>query len=153
MSESETDHGRQLLESVLAEGRRDAGRNTPPFEEVWSRAVAASTSPRARRLRQPRLRLALAAAAVAVLVAASTIALWVDSRRSRQLERAMTAVTAVGEWRAPLDFLLETPGREWLGAPPRWDPGSTATAPWGIAPGLPETDPPKSPIRPEEAST
>ncbi len=141
MSESHTERERQLLRGALAEGHRSGRRRTPPFEELWSRAVAESSAALSGRRRGPRIRLAVAAAAVAVLVVASTIALWTESRRSRQLDVALSAAAAVGEWRAPLDFLLDTPGREWLAATPSWDPRAAAGPRWDLAPELLESEP------------
>lgn len=139
MSDSE----RRLLTSLLAEVHRRQRNRTPPFEDVWSRAVAESAAARAARPRKPRIRLAVAAAAVAVAVLGATIGWWIDSRRSRELDRALAAAAAVGEWRAPLDFLLETPGREWLASTPRWGPGADAAS-WSLAPPeLPETAAPE----------
>lgn len=122
---TETERERQLLRSALAERHRASRRQTPPFELLWSRAVAGMRSPRRAR----RGLLALAAAAV-VLVLAATVAWRILDRHShRELERALTVAAGAGGWRAPLDFLLETPGRQWLEATPSWTPGP-AREPW-----------------------
>ncbi len=134
---TETERERELLKRALAEAHRSTRRRTPAFGVLWSRAVAARKRPR----RAPgSRRLALGAAAAAALVLAATLALWTADRQSRsELEGAMTIAAALGEWKAPLDFLLETPGKEWLEAAPRWDPAAAAER-WRLDPDLLEPD-------------
>ncbi len=129
----DSDREREMLREVLAEGHRASGRRTPPFAALWARATAEAGSP--HRARRPVLAVA---AVAAVLVLAATITLWNVQRQSQgELERAMTIATAVGEWQAPLDFLLETPGREWLETP-RWSPRPGTEL--GLTPTLLEPD-------------
>lgn len=133
---AETERERQLLRGLLAEGHRSTRRRTPAFAALWSRAVAEMRSPPEARRRG----LALAAAAAALLALATTVTLW----RARpqdpvEVERAMQIAATVSEWRAPLDFLLETPGREWLESTPGW-PVEPTDRPWNLTPDLLEPD-------------
>ena len=134
MSESERE--RQLLQEALSEAHRSTGERTPPFELLWSRAAARAEEPRRARSTARRARFAFAVAAALALTMA--LVLWTGGRRGAgDFDRAMTVAAEVGAWRAPLDFLLDTPGREWLEAPPSWDPGAAAA--WSLAPDLPQT--------------
>lgn len=120
---------RELLKGVLTEAHRATRRRTPAFGRVWARAAAARRPP--TRYRAGR---GLAAAAVALALTV-TAALWtVRGHRGSELDRALTIAAALDDWQAPLDFLLATPGREWLEAPAEWP--LAAPEPWALAPEL-----------------
>ena len=104
------------LREALSEAHRPTRHGTPEFAVLWSRAADRVGSRRAAR----RTRLIATTATVALAVAV-TVGLWTADRRSRaELEEARTIAAAMDEWRAPLDYLLETPGRQWLKTTPSW---------------------------------
>jgi hypothetical protein len=94
---------------------KDAGQRTaedaPPFAPMWSRALAHR---RSRRRRGLRLRLSVAAA----LLVVSTLLVHSQVRERIAFKKAKVVAMEMSQWRAPLDFLLQTPGREWLEATP-----------------------------------
>lgn len=133
---SETERERELLREILAEGHRSTHRRPPAFATLWSRAAAEARAPRTARRRG----FAVAAVAAAMLAIATTIVLWPTNRQSpSEIERAMLIAASVSEWRAPLDFLLETPGQEWLDSTPR-GPIEPAAQSWNLSTDLLEPD-------------
>ena len=96
---------------LFEEQRRADEAAAPAFRELLARPRA-RRAPLARWIRRP----ALAAAAVAVVAAALLL------RRPpppRAPESALPAVaTTLASWKAPTDFLLQTPGAELLGRLP-----------------------------------
>ncbi len=80
--------------------REEEERQCPPFAEV------------VRRPRRSMASLRYLVAATAVAIAA--LAVWIVLRSVRPPE----TVPSLAEWRSPTGFLLETPGREVLSAPP-----------------------------------
>ncbi len=105
------DDDRDLRERFLA-ARAEDERAAPSFAALLASAAARGGS------RSRISRLVLAALAAALLL----VLLPQPGRRPRpELEPSIT------EWRSPTDFLLRTPGREVLGAIPRFggggDPG------------------------------
>ncbi len=116
-------HDREAVKEALSEAHRATRRQPPEFATLWSRAAGQMRSRRSART----TRLAGAAAALAL---AAGIGLWTAERHSRaELEDAMATAAAISEWRAPLDYLLDTPGRQWLETTPSWGV-DLATEPW-----------------------
>ena len=108
-----TDAGdRELREFLVAAGRRVADQ-APSFDRLRARAHEDAGRRRRRRVR-------VAALAAASLVA-MTLGLGLRSveRREARFESAFASARAMGAWEAPLDFLLETPGRDVLRGAPR----------------------------------
>lgn len=94
---------------------KDAGQRTaegaPQFGPMWARALARG---RSRGRHGLRLRVAIAAALLVVL----SLLIHSQVRQRTAFKEARAAAIAMSTWRAPLDFLLQTPGREWLEATP-----------------------------------
>ena len=99
------------LKALLKEAGQRATKDAPPFAPMWSRALARG---RSRRRRGLRLRFAIAAAVLVV----STLVIHSQIRERIAFKKAEVAALEMSQWRAPLDFLLQTPGREWLAATP-----------------------------------
>ncbi len=126
---TEDRHERQVVRDALTEAHRPIRRRAPEFALLWSRAADQQRS----RKRARKTRLAVAAAGAALLLAMTIGLRTADRQGRRELERAMAMAATLEEWQAPLDFLLETPGQEWLETKPRWDLAPTAR-PLSIAP-------------------
>lgn len=95
--------------------RREEEQQAPEFASLWRRTVRAPRSKKQWRI---------AAACLLIMVAA---VLWL---RSTQRRNADFSVASITDWKAPTDFLLETPGRELLRTVPEiggWR-GYTGTA-------------------------
>jgi hypothetical protein len=100
--------------------RREEEQQAPEFDRLWKARPG-------DRSRQTRWYAAAACALIAVLAF-----VLIRSAQHRPGERAVASIT---EWKAPTDFLLETPGRELLSTVPeigRWQvyaamPGATPT--------------------------
>jgi hypothetical protein len=110
------------LHARFAALRHEEEQQVPEFASFWRRVPRSSRS---------RARWLVAAACVVIVLAGI---LWQRAIRAPQ----DLSVASITEWKAPTDFLLETPGREWLRTVPAigvW-PGYAATA---------------SPVRPAEA--
>lgn len=107
-----------ILRRRFAVLRREEEQHAPEFALLWKSRAGA------RRL-QARWFVATACALIALLAL-----LWMRSAQRRPEERAIASIT---EWKAPTDFLLETPGRELLRTVPeigKWhiytaQPGAT----------------------------
>jgi len=113
------------LRELFAASRRQEAAQAPPFDRLWQRARAAARSAPARAAR----RLGYAAAAAGVLAAA--LLLWrpVFHETEPALEASILA------WRAPTDFLLETPGAELLSTVPKLGAETGALFPAALAAG------------------
>jgi hypothetical protein len=99
--------------------RREEDQQTPEFATLWrSRA-------RAQR-RQARWFAAAACALIALLAF-----LWIRSVQRRPDDKTVASIT---EWKAPTDFLLETPGRELLRTVPEIGEWQVYTALPGVTP-------------------
>lgn len=79
--------------------REEEQRHIPAFASLWGRGAGAPHSNRFWRV---------AAACVVILVAAILL---LHSKRPNKDE---VLTVSISEWKAPTDFLLETPGREIL---------------------------------------
>ena len=109
-----------MLRRRFAVLRQEEERHAPEFATLWK--VRAGT-----RRRQARWFAATACALIALLAF-----LWMRSAQRRAEEKTVASIT---EWKAPTDFLLETPGRELLRTVPeigKWQvytsmPGATPT--------------------------
>jgi hypothetical protein len=93
--------------------RAEDRRQLVPFALVWARS-AACRERAGSRWRRPSLVVA-AALALTVLV----LSFPGGPRRTPVAEPPLGARQALETWRAPTDFLLETPGRELLAEVPR----------------------------------
>ena len=98
------------LKACLQDARQGTAEDAPPFSPMWSRALARGRSGRRRGL---RLGLAVAAALVVL-----TLLVGLQVRERAAFKKAEVAAIEMSQWRAPLDFLLQTPGQEWLAATP-----------------------------------
>jgi hypothetical protein len=97
--------------------RQEEQQHIPAFVSLWGR----------RSRVQPSKALRFAAAGCALIVVMAI--LFLRSERTNRNEVSMVEIT---EWKAPTDFLLETPGREILQTVPeigRWRGYSAATPP------------------------
>jgi len=99
------------LKALLNKARQRTAEDAPQFAPMWSRSLARG---RLRRRRSLRLRLAIAAA----LLVAVTLVVQSQVRDRIAFKKAEVTAMEMSQWRAPLDFLLQTPGREWLEATP-----------------------------------
>lgn len=88
-----------MLRRRFAVLRREEEQHAPAFADLWKPRAGA----RRRKLRW----LAATACALIALLAF----LWIRSAQRRPEEIAVASIT---DWKAPTDFLLETPGRELL---------------------------------------
>ncbi|HVG90408.1 MAG TPA: hypothetical protein VNB54_02860 [Alphaproteobacteria bacterium] len=99
--------------------RREEDPQAPEFGTLWKSRAGA-------RRRQARW----FATAVCMLVALLAL-LWIRSAQRRPDEKAVASIT---EWKAPTDFLLETPGRELLRTVPQIGEWQVYTATPGAMP-------------------
>jgi hypothetical protein len=91
--------------------KQDDARIAPTFASSWRAAES-----RMIAVRRPSLLLRFAAVgAVLVLAATGT---WIGLKQ--RPARPAAAITQLSQWRAPTDFLLETPGSEFLRTVPRF---------------------------------
>src|SRR5262249_30701676 len=91
--------GDEQLRRRFADLRQEDGRRAPPFAALWR-----------RRQRKPERRIRwVFVAAAAVIVFAGLF--WLRAVRPRPTDATVASITA---WKAPTDFLLETPGRDLL---------------------------------------
>jgi hypothetical protein len=79
--------------------RREEDQQTPEFALLWQAGAGA---------RRPQARWFAAAACALIALLAF---LWIRSVQRRPGDKIVASIT---EWKAPTDFLLETPGRELL---------------------------------------
>jgi hypothetical protein len=108
-----------MLRRRFAALRREEDQQAPEFATLWrSRA-------RAQR-RQARWFAAAAWALIALLAF-----LWIRSVQRRPDDKTVASIT---EWKAPTDFLLETPGRELLRTVPEIGEWQAYTAMPGATP-------------------
>ena len=103
------------LRERFAALRAEEQRRAPRFSAVW----AAAEDRRGRRQgRRAGLRLAAAFAGAALLTLA--VFVWRPSSPPPPAPGSEPVPPSITEWRAPTDFLLETPGREVLRTVPRF---------------------------------
>jgi hypothetical protein len=93
-----------MLRRRFAALRREEEQHAPEFARLWQARAGA------RRLRARWF------AATACLLIALLAFLWTRSAKRRPEEKTVASIT---EWKAPTDFLLETPGRELLRTVPQ----------------------------------
>jgi len=99
------------LEREFSIARREAQRRTPEFARMWGEAGRISAGSGGRSARP--IRLAAGAAAILAVTMAGLL-LW-NGRGTRTSPRAAAEAEAtITSWKAPTDFLLETPGIEIL---------------------------------------
>ena len=108
-----------MLRRRFAVLRREEQQHAPEFARLWETRAGV-------RRRQARWVTAAVCALIAVLAL-----LWMRSAQRRPDERAVASIT---EWKAPTDFLLETPGRELLRTVPEIGQWHVYTADPGAAP-------------------
>jgi hypothetical protein len=104
------------LHSLFATMRQEEQQHIPVFASLWG-----------ARTRAPRGKVLWFVAATCTLIAVAAIFLLRLERPKRE-EVSMASIT---EWKAPTDFLLETPGREMLRTVPEigaWRGYTAATA-------------------------
>lgn len=99
--------------------RREEEQHAPEFTTLWK-----------GRAEAPRHQARWFAAASCALIAVLAF-LWMRSSQRRPEERAVASIT---EWKAPTDFLLETPGRELLRTVPEIGQWHVYTAMPGATP-------------------
>jgi hypothetical protein len=92
-----------MLRRRFAVLRREEERHAPEFATLWK----AQTGARRRKVRW------VAASACALIALLALF--WIRSAQRRPDDKTVASIT---EWKAPTDFLLETPGRELLRAVP-----------------------------------
>ena len=98
------------LRDIFAALRREDERVTPPFQRLWRAGV-----PRGAMASAVRTRWILATAGVAGIV---TLVL-VFGRATPRVNVPHQSTVSLSNWRAPTDFLLQTPGRDLLATVPR----------------------------------
>lgn len=106
------------IRAAIAEAHRDDGAGAPPFAASWR---AARGRIAARRSHRPAIWLG---AGFGLATVAAALLLWMRPPAPRdQVAAAPDATIAAapsavdlsaGSWRTPLDFLLDTPGRDVL---------------------------------------
>jgi len=99
--------------------RREEDQHAPEFTRLWRAGAGA-------RRRQTRWFAAAACALVALLAL-----LWIRSVQRRADDKTVASIT---EWKAPTDFLLDTPGRELLRTVPKIGEWQVYTAMPGATP-------------------
>lgn len=92
-----------MLQRRFAVLRREEGEHAPEFGRLWHDRANA-------RRRQTRWFMAAACVLVALAL------LWIRSVQRRHDDKTVASIT---EWKAPTDFLLETPGCELLRTVPK----------------------------------
>jgi hypothetical protein len=100
------------LRDAFASLREDDAASAPPFEAVVAAAQAHAKAPADRRRASPVPSLVWPLATAALVAAVITVV--------RRPERPLPSLASIERWTAPTDFLLETPGREFLGSVPRF---------------------------------
>jgi hypothetical protein len=93
-----------MLRRGFATLRREEDQHAPEFARLWQAGTGA-------RRRQTGWFVAIACALIALLAF-----LWIRSVQRRSDDKTVASIT---EWKAPTDFLLETPGRELLRTVPQ----------------------------------
>jgi hypothetical protein len=99
--------------------RREEDQQAPEFARLWQARAGA-------RRRHAHWFAATACALIALLVF-----LWIRSAQRRPDDKTVASIT---EWKAPTDFLLETPGRELLRTVPE-------IGEWQVYTAMPEATP------------
>ena len=99
--------------------RREEDQQTPEFALLWQAGAGA---------RRPQARWFAAAACALIALLAF---LWIRSVQRRPDDKTVTSIT---EWKAPTDFLLETPGSELLRTVPEIGEWQVYTALPGVTP-------------------
>jgi hypothetical protein len=105
-----------VLRKRFAGLRQEEQQHTPAFAPLWS-----------GRARAPHSKGLWYVAAACVLIVVVAILLL----RSEQTSRNEVSMVEITEWKAPTDFLLETPGREILQTVPeigKWQGYTAATS-------------------------
>jgi hypothetical protein len=97
------------LRAAFASMRHEDAARAPTFEAVVT-AASRGAAKRRRPWLVPALTGTVAAAALVVAITAVV----------RRPEPRVPAARSIDEWTAPTDFLLETPGRDFLGSVPRF---------------------------------
>lgn len=108
-----------MLRRHFAVLRREEEQHAPEFGRLWHGRADA-------RRRQTRWFIAAACVLVALLAL-----VWIRSAQRRPDDKTVASIT---EWKAPTDFLLETPGRELLRTVPEIGQWSAYTAMPGARP-------------------
>lgn len=106
----------RALRNLFVSLRQEEQQSTPAFASLWARKNPV----------QQRKGLWFAAAACALIVVAAFLLL-----RSERPNREEVLTVSITEWKAPTDFLLETPGREILRTVPeigKWQRYTVSTA-------------------------
>ena len=124
LGDSDSDN---TLRRRFAALRREDEQHAPEFASLWKAHVG--TRRRKARAGAPRRQVRWFAVTACALIALLAF-LWIRSAQRRPEETMAASIT---EWKAPTDFLLETPGREFLRTVPeigRWQvytamPGAT----------------------------
>ena len=97
------------LREIFARLRQEDERAAPPFQRLWRAGVRRDAMALPVR---PRWILATAIAAIAAVVL-------MVSRGTPRVNVPDESTVSVSTWRAPTDFLLQTPGRDLLTTVPR----------------------------------
>lgn len=106
----------RALHNLFARMRQEEQQHIPAFASLW-----------AGRTRAPRGKVLWFVVASCALLAVATVFL----QRLERPKREQVSMASITEWKAPTDFLLETPGREMLRAVPEigaWRGYTAATA-------------------------
>ena len=97
------------LREIFAGLRREDERAAPPFQRLWRAAV------RRDAMAPVRTRWILATAGIAGIAAVVLML----SRGTPPVNVPDESTVSLSSWRAPTDFLLQTPGRDLLATVPR----------------------------------
>ena len=117
-----------MLRRRFAVLRQEEEQHAPEFAGLWNACAATRRQGKARAGVRRQVRwLAATACALAALLAF----FWIRSAQRRPEETTAASIT---EWKAPTDFLLETPGRELLRTVPEIGQWQVYTAMPGAAP-------------------
>lgn len=122
---TDRDRDREIMRQVFEVVHEETAGAAPRFEEVVSRGRARAG--RAGWAGPTRWAAAgLAATAAVTLVLAIGVS---DRAPDGGSTWTPENLAAFQDWEAPLDFLLDTPGREWLGATPEWGAAADLATP------------------------
>ena len=116
-------HDDRRLRGFFRDLHEEMDREIPPYATL----IRPARSPRSARLR-----VALAGAFVTVVVAGALLLVMHGRSARGPDDGAMRLASQLDHWEAPTDFLLQTPGLEYLQSPPRFGMGE------GQLPGDPQ---------------
>ncbi len=115
------------LRELFRKLRQEDQQSAPSFRKIWTTSVSRQSHPR------PLLRFAVAVSVFLLF----GLSIYLVERAMIQTAPQTAPVYTFSEWKAPTDFLLQTPGRELLQSAPAFGrslPGKSIQESGGIQP-------------------